>query len=102
MEALMGLRTLSYHPAYEESDCPCLLIGNRRIAKKYGWQVGDCVEVTETAEGVLIKKSDYQPPVCEKHGTRLVFYGLENERIGICPRCHNVVSRIPNEKGGPK
>jgi len=98
----MGLRTLSYHPAYDEADCPCVLIGNRRIARKYGWQVGDCVEVTETEEGVLIKKSDYQPPVCEKHGARLQFYGLGKERIGICPRCPNVISKIPKEKGGLK
>jgi len=94
----MGLRTLSYHPAYEEADCPCVLIGNRRIAKKYGWQVGDYVEVVETDEGILIKKSDYQPPVCEKHGTKLEFYDLGNERIGICRNCRNVVSRIPKRK----
>ena len=98
----MGLRTLSYHPAYGEADCPCVLIGNRRIARKYGWQVGDSVEVTETDGGVLIKKSDCQPPVCQKHGMRLQFYGLGKERIGICPKCRNVVSKTPKEKGGPK
>jgi bifunctional DNA-binding transcriptional regulator/antitoxin component of YhaV-PrlF toxin-antitoxin module len=94
----MGLRTLSYHPAREGADCPCLLIGNRRIAKKYGWQVGDCVEVVETDEGILIKKSDYQPPVCPKHGIKLEFYGLGKEKVGICSKCRNVVSKIT--KGG--
>jgi bifunctional DNA-binding transcriptional regulator/antitoxin component of YhaV-PrlF toxin-antitoxin module len=93
----MGTRTLIYHPGYKEADCPCLLIGNKHIAKKYGWQVGDQVEVVETAEGILIKKSDHQPAICSKHGIKLEFYDFEKEKVGICRRCRNVVSKEPKE-----
>jgi hypothetical protein len=41
------LRTLVYHPAYKDV-VPCVLIGSKRIAQKYGWKVGDLVEVIET------------------------------------------------------
>jgi hypothetical protein len=51
-------RKLSHHPSYYTyPECPCLLVGNRRIAKKYGWKVGDEVAVVERPDGILITKS---------------------------------------------
>jgi len=49
------IRKLSYHPNYCPP-CACILIGNRQIAKKYNWYVGDLVELEYLAEGVLIKR----------------------------------------------
>ena len=51
------IRKLSYHTSYSEYEpCPCILIGNRQIAKKYNWYVGDLVELEYLTEGVLIKR----------------------------------------------
>ena len=51
-------RKLTYHPSYSHyPECPCILVGNRSIAKKYNWRVGDEVLVIESSAGVLIKKS---------------------------------------------
>jgi hypothetical protein len=41
------LRTLGYHPAYKDL-VPCVLIGSKRIARKYDWKVGELVEIIET------------------------------------------------------
>jgi hypothetical protein len=98
----MGIRILSYHPSYEEADCPCVLIGNRRIAQKYGWQMGDYVDVMETDEGILIRKSDHQPALCSKHGTKLAFYNFGKEKVGICQQCRKVVSKDTKRKEGEK
>lgn len=40
------LRTLVYHPSYREL-VPSILIGSKRIARKYGWKVGELVEIIE-------------------------------------------------------
>ena len=51
------VRKLSYHPSYSYYEpCPCILIGNREIAKKYNWSVGDLVELQDLPEGILIKR----------------------------------------------
>lgn len=50
-------RKLSSHPSYTTyPECPCVLIGNREIAKKYGWEVGDVIEIIENENGILIRK----------------------------------------------
>ena len=50
-------RKLSYHPSYKKYPAvPCVLIGNREVAKKYGWQVGDKIKVELKEEGILITK----------------------------------------------
>ena len=41
------LRTLVYHPSYREL-VPSILIGSKRIARKYNWKVGELVEIIET------------------------------------------------------
>ena len=51
------IRKLSYRPGYSNYElCPCILIGNREIAKKYNWYVGDLVEMEYLPEGILIKR----------------------------------------------
>jgi hypothetical protein len=57
------LRTLSYHPSYNfdhREPCPCFMLGNRRIAQKYGWHVGQLVEVLELKRGILIRKAAFK------------------------------------------
>jgi len=49
------LRTLVYHPGRESTDVPCLLIGGKKIAQKYGWEVGALVEVLELPRGIFIR-----------------------------------------------
>jgi len=50
-------RKLSYHTSYNNyPQVPCLLIGNRELAEKYGWKVGDKVRVEAKPEGILIIK----------------------------------------------
>ena len=51
------IRTLVYHPGRKYCDVPCLLIGGKKLTKKYGWQVGDHVEVLELKRGILIRKA---------------------------------------------
>jgi hypothetical protein len=41
------LRTLVYHTSYREL-VPSILLGSKRIARKYGWKVGELVEIIET------------------------------------------------------
>lgn len=51
------IRKLSYHPGYSTyPPCACILIGNREIAKKYNWCVGDLVELEYQPEGILIRR----------------------------------------------
>ena len=51
------VRKLSYRPGYSDYEpCPCILIGNKQIAKKYNWSVGDLVELECLPEGILIKR----------------------------------------------
>ena len=45
------LRTLVYHPAYKDL-VPSVLIGGKRIAQKYGWKVGELVEIIETPKAL--------------------------------------------------
>ena len=45
------LRTLVYHPAYKDL-VPCVLIGSKGIARKYGWRVGELVEIVETPKAL--------------------------------------------------
>jgi hypothetical protein len=50
------LRTLVYHPGRKSTDIPCLLIGGKKLAQKYGWEVGGLVEVLELPRGIFIRK----------------------------------------------
>ena len=50
------LRTLGYQPGRESTDVPCLLIGGKKLAQKYGWVVGGVVEVLELPRGIFIRK----------------------------------------------
>jgi hypothetical protein len=50
------LRTLVYRPGLESANIPCLLIGEKKLAQKYGWEVGGLVEVLELPRGIFIRR----------------------------------------------
>lgn len=53
---IIKIRKLSKHPSYKKDPVPCILIAGREIAKKYGWKVGDLVNVILEDDGVKITK----------------------------------------------
>ncbi len=50
------LRTLVYRTGRKSKNIPCLLIGGKNLAQKYGWEVGGVVEILELPKGIFIRK----------------------------------------------